>query len=141
MHPGDGHALAVIVILLARLPPGVGRVARPVRLRIVAARDPLAPHRLAFLRLHGAPAARQFSRWNEEIAAGFGFECLSGNPHVIPKGRVLEQVTIAFLPDDRGKMIYFQMDDGRHDKCRVFLAEGHLEVEAELLRQLRYLPE
>ena len=122
------------LILGARVASGCGRVARPVRARIVDSRHPLAPHRLAFLRLHGSPAARQFSRRDEEIAAGFGFECLSGDPHVIPKCRVLEQVTIAFLPDDCGEMIQLQMDDGRHDKCCVFLTKGHLEVEAELLR-------
>ena len=33
-------------------------------------------------------------------------------------------------------MIDLQMHDGRDDKCRVFLPEGHPEVEAELLRQL-----
>ena len=134
MHPRDSHALAVAIVFGARVASWRGRVARPVRLRIVAGRMPLAPHRLAFLRLHGTPAVRQFSRRDEEIAAGFGFERLSGDPHVIPKCRVLEQVTIAFLPDDGGVMIYLQMHDGRHDECRVFLAEGHLEVEAELLR-------
>ncbi len=110
------------------------RVAWPVRPRIVATRQPFAPNQLAFCRLNGSPTARQFSGWNEEIAAGFGFECVSGNPRVIPECRVLEQVTLALMPNDSGVMIQFQMDDGRHDKCCVFLAEPHLEVEAELSR-------
>ena len=100
MYPGYRHALA-IAIFGARIASGCGGVARPVRAWIIAGRHSLAPHRLAFLRLHSAPAGRQFSRREEEIAAAFSFKRYFSDPCVIPKCRVLKQVTIAFLPGDR----------------------------------------
>ena len=46
---------------------------------------------------------------------------------------------IAFLPDNDGEMLYLQVDDGRYDEHPAFGSECHLEVEAELLRQLLHL--
>src|SRR5437868_13494840 len=113
MYPRNSHALAITGLIGARVASWRGWVAGAVRSWII--RDcvyrvswpltPLAPHRLAFLRLDGPPATCQEARWDDEIATGFGFEDPSGHPHVIAKCGSLEQVLLAFLPDQSGVMI------------------------------------
>ena len=137
MDAGDGHALAIVFV--ARVAIRRVRVARPVRPRVVAVVCPLpqtvSPSCASTVRqpCGSSPGG------NEEVAAGLGFQRLSGHPHVIAESRVLQQITVAFLPDHRRVMADLPMHDGRHDERRALLTEGHLEVEAKLLRQLRDL--
>src|SRR5579872_4424222 len=54
----------------------------------------LAEHRAALGLRHRPPARWKRAWWNQEIAAGFFLQHPPGNPGIVPKGRVLQQVLV-----------------------------------------------
>ena len=78
---------------------------------------------------------------NQEIAAGFRLQRLSGRPNVVPKSRILQQIQPAFLPHQRRIMADLPVDDGGNDELAALFAKGHLIIQADLLREFRHLGE
>ena len=110
-----------------------------MRLWIVAARVAFAPDRATFLRFDCTPTTGQCSRTDDKIAAGFRFKRFFCRPDIVLESRVLKEKAVAILPDHRCIVADFPVDDGRDDKRRAFLAEGHLVIEANLFREFRHL--
>ena len=102
---------------------------------IVVAGQALAPNRRAFVCLHGSPAGRQASGRDQEVAAAFCLEGLSGGPNIVAERGILNQVAIAFLPHHRGVMADLPVDNRRDHQRAALLAKGHLIIEANLFRE------
>ncbi len=106
VHSWDSHSLLAGIILTTRFASLCLRVARAGGWLRTGTHVALAPYRPTFLRTYASPAVWQLSMRYKEIAASFSFESLSGDPHIVPKCRILEQVEFTLLPDNGGKMIY-----------------------------------